>query len=55
MRRPALPGLKVLFMSGYTANIIVRQGVRDQGVQFIQKPFSIDALVVEVREVPDSE
>ena len=49
------PGLKVLFMSGYTANIIVHQGVLDQGVQFIQKPFSIDALTAKVREVLDSE
>jgi len=49
------PGLKLLFMSGYTANIIVHQGVLDQGVQFIQKPFSIDDLAAKVREVLDSE
>ncbi len=48
------PGLKVLFMSGYTANIIVHQGVLDQGVHFIQKPFSIDELTAKVREVLDS-
>ncbi len=49
------PKLKVLFMSGYTANIIVHQGVLDQGVQFIQKPFAIDDMAIKVREVLDSE
>jgi len=44
------PGLKVLFMSGYTADIIIRQGVLDVGVNFIQKPFSIENLAVKVRE-----
>ena len=34
------PGLKRLFMSGYTANIIAHHGVLDKDVQFIQKPFS---------------
>ena len=47
--------LKVLFMSGYTANIIVHQGVLDQGVHFIQKPFSVDDLAAKVRAVLDSE
>ena len=49
------PGLKLLFMSGYTANIIAHQGVLDQGAQFIQKPFSIDDLAAKVRAVLDSE
>jgi CheY-like chemotaxis protein len=49
------PGLKVLFMSGYTADIIIHQGVLDQGVQFIQKPFSVEDLGAKVREVIDSE
>lgn len=35
-------GLKVLFMSGYSDNVIARQGGLDDGMQFIQKPFSID-------------
>ena len=47
--------LKVLFMSGYTANIIVHQGVLDQGVHFIQKPFAVDDLATKVRGVLDSE
>ncbi|NOZ25965.1 MAG: PAS domain S-box protein [Nitrospirae bacterium] len=38
--RRVQPGLKVLFMSGYTDNVIVHQGVLDPGIPFIQKPFS---------------
>lgn len=34
------PGTKLLFMSGYTADIISNHGVLDQGLQFLQKPFS---------------
>jgi two-component system, cell cycle sensor histidine kinase and response regulator CckA len=45
------PRLKCLFMSGYTANVIARQGVLDEGVWFLQKPFSIDQLARKVREV----
>jgi len=44
------PTLKVLFMSGYTANTIAHQGVLDAGVNFIQKPFSNRDLAVKVRE-----
>lgn len=48
------PWVKRLFMSGYTADIIAHQGVLDEGVHFIQKPFSHTALAVKVREVLDS-
>jgi two-component system cell cycle sensor histidine kinase/response regulator CckA len=44
------PNLKVLFMSGYTANAIVHHGVLGQGVHFVQKPFSTRDLAVKVRE-----
>jgi len=47
------PGIKVLFMSGYTDDAVVRQGVLDKGVQFIQKPFTLVALARKVREVMD--
>lgn len=47
------PGLKCLFMSGYTANAIAHHGVLDQGVQFLQKPFSTDDLARKVREALD--
>jgi len=47
------PGLKVLFMSGYTENVIAHHGVLESGTAFIQKPFSIEALIVRVRETLD--
>ena len=34
-------GIKVLFMSGYTANVIAHHGVLEDGVVFVQKPFSL--------------
>ena len=43
------PGLKCLFMSGYTANVIARHGVLDEGMHFIQKPFTIPDLAAKVR------
>jgi PAS domain S-box-containing protein len=49
-----LPGLRVLFMSGYTDAAIVHHGVLDSDVEFIQKPFSPAALCRRVREVLDS-
>jgi CheY-like chemotaxis protein len=44
------PGMKCLFMSGYTANIIASQGVLKAGESFIQKPFSKNELASKVRE-----
>ena len=49
-----VPGLKVLFMTGYTRNAIVHHGRLDPGVHMIGKPFSIDALALKVRELLDS-
>jgi PAS domain S-box-containing protein len=43
------PEVKVLFMSGYTANIIACNGILDEGIQFIQKPYTIDDLAGKVR------
>jgi len=45
------PGLKVLFMSGYTDDAIVHQGFLDPGLAFLQKPFTPDGLARKVREV----
>jgi len=45
------PGLKCLFMSGYTANVIAHHGVLDEGVHFLQKPFSKEVLATKLREV----
>ncbi len=49
------PSLKCLFMSGYTANVIAHHGVLEEGVNFIQKPFSKNELTLKVREVLDHE
>ncbi len=49
------PSIKCLFMSGYTANVIAHQGVLEEGINFIQKPFSLKALREKVREILDSE
>jgi len=49
------PNLKRLFMSGYTADVIAHHGVLDEGVYFIQKPFSRKDLAAKVREALDSE
>jgi PAS domain S-box-containing protein len=45
------PDAKVLFMSGYTSNVIVHHGMLEAGVHFIQKPFSMRDLARKVREV----
>ena len=45
------PGLKVLYVSGYTDDTIAHQGQLDAGVQFLQKPFTADALNRRVREI----
>jgi two-component system, cell cycle sensor histidine kinase and response regulator CckA len=44
------PNLKRLFMSGYTANVIAHHGVLDEGVHFVQKPFTAKTLADKVRE-----
>jgi signal transduction histidine kinase/ActR/RegA family two-component response regulator len=45
-----LPGLPILFMSGYTDDAIVQYGVLDPGVAYIAKPFTADSLGQKVRE-----
>jgi FixJ family two-component response regulator len=45
------PGLKVLFVSGYTDDAIVRHGMLEPGIAFLQKPFTPQTLARKVREV----
>lgn len=47
------PWLKVLYMSGYTDEVIAHRGVLDEGVALIQKPFTVPDLAAKVREVLD--
>jgi two-component system, cell cycle sensor histidine kinase and response regulator CckA len=47
------PTIKILFMSGYTSDIIAHQGILAEGVHFLQKPFSKEQLAHKVREVLD--
>ena len=46
-----IPGIRVIYMSGYTKDIISRHGVLDEGLSFLQKPFPVPVLLEKVREV----
>lgn len=51
--RPLMPGMKILFTSGYTDDAVVRHGMIEKGANFLQKPYSPSALVRKVRQVLD--
>ena len=47
------PGIKVLYVSGYTDDTVIRHGVLEEGTAFLQKPFTPVALANKVRDVLD--
>ena len=47
------PNLKVVYMSGYTDNAVIHHGVLEEGVNYIQKPFTMDGLMKKMREALD--
>ena len=49
------PELKILYMSGYTSDVIAHHGVLDEGVSFLQKPFSIKGLADKIRAVLEAD
>jgi CheY-like chemotaxis protein len=53
--KPLYPEIKILYMSGYTDDAIVRHGVLEKGVNYIQKPFTMEGLARKVREVLDKD
>jgi len=48
------PGIKILFMSGYSEDIVAHRGILEKGVHFLQKPFTPTSLARKVREVLNS-
>jgi CheY-like chemotaxis protein len=52
--RERMPGLRILFTSGYTDEITFQNGVLAQGDAFLQKPYSRNALASKVREILDA-
>jgi CheY-like chemotaxis protein len=51
--RATVPRLKVLYMSGYTDNVVSHYGILEEGVNFIQKPFTNIGLATKLRDVLD--
>jgi len=50
----AYPGLKALYMSGYSDDVIAHRGILEQGVHLLQKPFTVKGLATRVRMALDA-
>ena len=49
------PAMQILFMSGYTEETIMHHGILDKGINFINKPFSSESLLMKIREILDTQ
>ncbi len=47
------PGVKAIFTSGYTGDIVIDKGVQSEAVDFLKKPLTVTGLLAKVREVLD--
>jgi two-component system cell cycle sensor histidine kinase/response regulator CckA len=45
------PGIRILYMSGYTENVMTSGGMLERGLAFLQKPFSPAVLIQKIREI----
>ncbi len=52
--REVSPGLRVIYMSGYTNDAVVQRGVMEASAEFLQKPFTAASLARKVRDVLDA-
>jgi two-component system, cell cycle sensor histidine kinase and response regulator CckA len=51
--RKLRPDIKVIFSSGYTADILHAKGIREEGLEFMAKPFTTNDLLQKIREMLD--
>jgi FixJ family two-component response regulator len=51
---PIRPRMKIVYVSGYTADAIDHQGMLEEGIEFLSKPVGLDTLVRKVRDVLDA-
>ena len=51
--RKIVPEIKVIFISGYTADIMQKQSIREEEIEFITKPFNKNDVLQKIREVMD--
>jgi PAS domain S-box-containing protein len=52
---PLCPGVKILYMSGYSGNVLARRGILDAHISYLAKPFSPGSLSANVREILSSQ
>jgi len=53
--RRTIPDIKVIYMSGYTDDAVVRHGVLESDIAFLQKPFTVTALATKLRSTLEAD